>query len=80
MGIALIVVAYGDRLREDVFKSHVGAVPIKLLIRNAKERRPGAKGYSEAMMLAYNKKNKYHLSLSMLYGGKNVPYDPDVDE
>ena len=79
MGIALIVVSCGDQLREDVFKSHVGAIPIKLLIRNAKERRPGAKGYSEAMILAYNKKSKYHLSISMLYGGKNVPYDPEVD-
>ncbi len=63
-----------------MFKSHVEVIPIKQLIRNAKERRPGAKDYSEAMMLAYNKKNRYHLSLRMLYGGKNVHYDPEVDE
>ena len=39
-------------------------------IRTAKERRPGALGYSEAMMVAYNAKNKYRLSLRALYGMK----------
>ena len=79
MGIAKIIVAYGDSLREDVFKDHVGKMSVKSIIRTARERRPGALGYSEAMMLAYNAKNKYHLSLKTLYGGKNISNDPDEE-
>ena len=79
MGIAKIIVAYGDSLREDVFKDHVGKMSVKSIIRTARERRPGALGYSEAMMLAYNAKNKYHLSLKALYGGKSVTNDPDEE-
>lgn len=79
MGIAKILVAYGDSLREDVFKDHVGKMSVKSIIRTARERRPGALGYSEAMMLAYNAKNKYHLSLKTLYGGKSVTNDPDEE-
>ena len=70
MGIARILVAYGDALKEDVFKDHVGKYSVKSIIRTAKERRPGALGYSEAMMVAYNAKNKYRLSLRALYGMK----------
>ena len=72
MGIARIVVAYGDSLKEDVFKDHLSKVSVKYIVRTAKERRPGALGFSEAMMLQYNNKNKYRLSLRTLYGGKAV--------
>lgn len=44
-----------------------------------KERRPGALGFAEAMILAYNNKNKSRLSLRTLYGAKNVSYDEDED-
>ena len=77
MGIARIIVAYGDSIKEDVFKDHVGKVSVKSIIRTAKERRPGAMGFAEAMMLAYNNRNKYRLSLRTLYGGKNILNDPD---
>lgn len=77
MGIAKIVVAYGDSLREDIFKEHVGRVSVKAIIRTAKDRRPGTMGYAEAMMLAYNNKSKNRLSLRALYGGKVVANDPD---
>jgi len=80
MGIARIVVAYGEQVREDVFKDHVGRVSVKSIIRTAKERRPGVMGYAEAMMLAYNNKNKYRLSLRTLYGGRNVVYEADEEE
>jgi len=80
MGIARIVVAYGDSLKEDVFKDHVGRVSVKSIIRTAKERRPGAMGFAEAMMIAYNNKNKYRLSLRTLYGGKNVTYEDEGEE
>ena len=48
MGIARIIVAYGDSLKEDVFKDHLGRVSVKSIIRTAKERHPGTLGYSEA--------------------------------
>ena len=41
MGIARIIVAYGDSLKEDVFKDHVGKMSVKSIIRTARERRPG---------------------------------------
>lgn len=80
MGIARIVVSYGDLIKEDIFKDHVGKVSVKQIGRTAKDRRPGALGYSEAMMILYNNKNKYHLSLRMLYGGKNVVYEGEEEE
>ena len=67
-------------IKEDVFKDHVGKVSVKQIIRTAKERRPGAMGYAEAMMIQYNNKNKYRLSLRMLYGGKNVMYEDDDED
>ena len=79
MGIARIIAAYGDALKEDVFKDHVGKQSVKSISRTAKERRPGALGYSEAMMLAYNAKNKYRLSLRVLYGEK-VPASASDEE
>ena len=85
-GIARIIVAYGDALHEDVFKEHVGRCSVKYIIRNAKERRPGALGYAEAMVIAYNAKNKYRLSMRKLYGNssdeeaENEDSDEDSDE
>ena len=55
-------------------------VSVKQIIRTAKERRPGAMGYAEAMMIQYNNKNKYRLSLRMLYGGKNVVYEDENED
>ena len=47
MGIARLIVAYGDSLKEEVFKDHLGRVSVKSIIRTAKERRPGALGFAE---------------------------------
>ena len=71
---------YGDSIRDDVFKDHVGRVSVKAIIRAAKERRPGALGYSEAMILEYNKKSKFRLSLKTLYGGKPMNGEDDFGE
>ena len=80
MGIARIVVAYGDTVRDDVFKDHVGRVSVKAIIRAAKERRPGALGYSEAMIIEYNKKSKFRLSLKTLYGEKQTSDEDEFGE
>ena len=76
-GAARILATFGDALREDVFKDHVGKCSVKSLIRNAKERRPGSLGYAEAMLIAYNAKNKYRLSMRKLYGKGN---EDDLEE
>ena len=70
-GIARMVYAYGDALREDVFKERIGQLSVKQLTRTAKERRPGALGFAEAMVIQYNKRCKYRLSLQRLYS-KNL--------
>lgn len=70
-GIARMVYAYGDLLRDDIFKDRIGLLSIKQLTRTAKERRPGALGFSEAMVIQYNKRCKYRLSIQRLYS-KNL--------
>ncbi len=79
-GTSRLVVAFGEALREDVFKDHVGKISIRQLSRTAKERRPGALGYAEAMILAYNAKNKFRLSMRKLYGGKGDDVDEEISE
>ena len=76
-GVARIISTYGDMLHEDVFREHVGRCSVKAIIRNAKERRPGALGYAEAMVIAYNAKNKYRLSMRKLYGNTS---DESIDD
>ena len=52
--IAKLVVTFRGRLDEDIFKEKVGALSVKQLVRNAKDRRPGSMGFCEAMIIAYN--------------------------
>ena len=63
-----------------MFKDHVGRTSVKGIIRAAKDRRPGALGYSEAMILEYNKKSKFRLSLRTLYGGKPSSNEDEFGE
>ena len=79
-GIAKILVTYGEAINEDVFQDKVGQISVKQIMRTAKERRPGHLGFSEAMMLAYNSKNKHRLSMRKLYGKKAGDYEPDEDD
>lgn len=76
-GVTRMVTAYGDKLKDDVFKEKVGGISVKELTRTAKERRAGALGFAEAMLLLYNKRNKAPLIWQTLYSGsgKVVPMD-----
>ena len=79
-GVARLVVAFGDSIRDDLFKEKVGFMSVKQLSRTAKERRPGFIGYSEAMLVAYNRKCKYPLRWNRLYEKNLVTTDGlDVD-
>lgn len=69
-GIAHLVVAFGENLRDDIFKDKVGAFSSKEIGRTAKERKAGSLGYAEAMLIAYNKRMKSALKWSKLYTNK----------
>lgn len=69
-GIAKLVIAYGDDLKDDVFKEKVGAYSSREICRTARERRAGATGYAEAMLIAYNYKSRRGLDQVRLYDGK----------
>ena len=69
-GIARLLYAYGDTLNDEIFKDKLGEISIKELIKTAKERRAGSLGYSEAMLIFYNKKMKRPLQWNILYSNK----------
>jgi hypothetical protein len=78
-GIARLIVAFDEKMRDDIFKEKVGAYSAKDIIRTAKERRAGAIGYAEAMLIAYNKKMKYPLRWSNLYNNPKVKKAIEMD-
>ncbi|SFE89183.1 DUF6551 family protein [Succiniclasticum ruminis] len=77
-GIAILIAAFGDTLRDDVFKEKVGAYSSREISRLAKERKAGSMGFAEAMMIAYNRKVKKGLSWVKLYSGKKA-LPPDIE-
>ena len=83
--VAKLIVTYGDSLDDDTFKAKLGAISIKQLTRNAKERRSGCMGFAEAMVLEYNGKKKggFRLQMNKLYAKENALFagieDPVVD-
>ena len=83
-GIAKLIVAYGDEIRDDVFKEKVGAYTAREICRTARERKAGATGYAEAMLIAYNAKTRKGLDMVQLYAGrkrkKAVPEEADEKE
>ena len=80
-GIARLVIAYGDSMRDDLFKEKVGAYSAREISRTAKERKPGSLGYAEALLLAYNRRMKGGLKWNKLYTNKNdMPEDMDLEE
>lgn len=70
-GIARLIWAFGENLKDEVFKEKLGEVSIKEITRTAKDRRAGSLGYAEAMLIYYNKKMKAPLKWSLLYASKN---------
>lgn len=66
--VARLIAIYGDSLDDDIFIDRLGAISVKQLTRNAKDRRPGSMGYAEVMVIEYNgkRKNGSRLPISML--------------
>jgi len=78
-GIAQLIVAFGDVLKDDHFKEKVGRFSAREIGRTAKERKAGSLGYAEAMLIAYNKKMKCPLKWSKLYAAKKAVQEDDLD-
>lgn len=66
-GLARIVVAFGDDLKDEQFVDKVGRYSAREVLRMAKERRVGSIGYAEAMLMIYNQRMKYVLKIERLY-------------
>lgn len=64
-GVAKLINAYGDSLKDDIFKEKNSIISVKQIIRTAKERRIGSLGYAETLLINYNKKTQTHSSLPM---------------
>lgn len=78
--VCKLVVTYKDDLDDETFKERIGAISLKTLLRQARERRPGTMGVAEALVIEYNgkKKNRYlRLSLNKLYRKES---ELDVDD
>ena len=69
-GIARMIVAFGDQLRDEIFKEKVGFMSVRQLSRIAKERAAGSLGFAEAMLIAYNRKCKHTLRMTKLHTSK----------
>ena len=66
-GIALLVTAFGDNLRDDLFQEKVGKFSAREVSRSARERKMGSMGYAEVMLAFYNKKTRYPLRWAQLH-------------
>ena len=71
-GMARLLFAFGDTLKDEIFKEKLGEISLKEIARTAKERRAGSLGYAEAMLVFYNKKMKSPLHWNNLYSNKVV--------
>ena len=74
-GIAHLIVSFGETMRDDVLKEKIGKVSARELSRTARERKAGAVGFAEAILLEYNKKMKNPLHWSKLYEKKSLKID-----
>ncbi len=69
-GLARLLYAYGDNIKDEIFKEKLGEVSIKEIVKTARERRAGSLGYAEAMLIFYNKKLKNQLPWQPLFTNK----------
>lgn len=70
-GVAKVLAAYGDDIKDDVFIEKLSRVSLKEIQRSARERHTGAMGYAETLVNYYNKKNRIPLRWDKLYSHKN---------
>lgn len=78
-GVARLLRVYDTDIKDEVFVEKLGDVSIKEIIRTAQERKGGTMGYSEAILLVYNKKGHGALSIQKLYA-RIPPKSPSSPE
>lgn len=80
-GVAKLISVFGDSMKDDIFIEKNSVFSVKQIMRTAKERRGGALGFSETLLLNYNLKMKGNAALQMekLYAHKSKA-KPDIDE
>lgn len=78
-GIARLITAYGDDLKDEQFFEKVGAFSAKEIIRIAKDRNTGTLGYAEAILSKYNQRMKAPLKQKLLYSSKSTRENRDDD-
>lgn len=79
-GVAKLVTAYGDSLKDTLFKERLSRVSIKEVSRTAKDRRAGSLGFAEALLIYYNKKTHNPLKWETLYSHKSKKSDKPTVE
>jgi hypothetical protein len=80
-GMAIMINAYGDRLKDDIFIDKIGAHSPRDIGRTAHDRKAGSLGYAEALVLEYNRGThaniKHPVNLEDLYQKKK--HKPKLD-
>ncbi len=70
-GVARVVYAFGDEIKDELFKERLGKISIKELMRTARDRRAGSLGFAEAIVQFYNRRTHFGLSMEKLYTHKS---------
>ncbi len=70
-GIARLLNAFENEIKDDIFKEKLGDISIKEIVKTAKERRAGSLGYAETMLIFYSKRMKNPPAWKKLYSTKN---------
>lgn len=79
-GVAKLVNAYDDSLKDTLFKERLSRISIKEVSRTAKDRRAGSLGFAEALLIFYNKKSHNPLKWETLYSHKSKKIADSVPE
>lgn len=79
-GVARIIFAYGDSLKEDIFKEKLSRISPREISRTARERKAGSLGYAETLIINYNKNRKTTLSFEKLYTHKTPTKKQKLEE
>ena len=69
-GIARLLNAFENEIKDDIFKEKLGDISIKEIVKTAKERRAGSLGYAETMLIFYSKRMKNPPAWKKLYSTK----------
>lgn len=79
-GVSRLLYCYGEELNDETFKEKLGRISIKELSRTARDRRAGSLGFSEAMLIIYNKKSQHPLRFNKLYSTKGKKTDDNIED